>query len=195
MNLRITEHCKLQGITLQDLADKMGVARSTLANTLSKGNPTIGTLEKIAEALGVDFLELFAKESRNEQYYNLIHQIRIGNRFLNYGGGNVIAIKHDPLTTYVELTNGLFSIDELICISLDNPIFEALDFSTTFLTSNTIQFTKENVIVSKILDFSGIKYFIKNESWAKDQYEIRYLHELQNWFFLLTKKELDISML
>lgn len=36
MNLKITEHCKLQGITLQDLADKMGVARSTLANTLSK---------------------------------------------------------------------------------------------------------------------------------------------------------------
>ena len=41
MNLRITEHCKSQGITLQDLADKMGVARSTLANTLSKGNPTM----------------------------------------------------------------------------------------------------------------------------------------------------------
>lgn len=36
MNLRITEHCKSQGITLQELADKMGVARSTLANTLSK---------------------------------------------------------------------------------------------------------------------------------------------------------------
>lgn len=26
MNLRITEHCKMQGITLQELADKMGVA-------------------------------------------------------------------------------------------------------------------------------------------------------------------------
>ena len=53
MNLRITEQCKMQGITLQELADKMGVARSTLANTLSKGNPTIETLSKIADALGV----------------------------------------------------------------------------------------------------------------------------------------------
>ncbi len=33
MNLRITEHCKMQGITLQELADKMGEAGSTLANT------------------------------------------------------------------------------------------------------------------------------------------------------------------
>lgn len=55
MKLRITEHCKSQGITLQDLADKLNIARSTLANTISKGNPTIGTLENIAEALGVRF--------------------------------------------------------------------------------------------------------------------------------------------
>lgn len=59
MELRITELCKKQGITLQDLADRVGVARSTLANTLSKGNPTVSTLEKIAEALRVDFIELF----------------------------------------------------------------------------------------------------------------------------------------
>ena len=63
MNLRITEHCKMQGITLQELADKMGVARSTLANTLSKGNPTIETLSKIADALGVEVTDLFEKSS------------------------------------------------------------------------------------------------------------------------------------
>lgn len=74
MNLRITEHCKSQGITLQDLADKMGVARSTLANTLSKGNPTIETLSKIADALGVEVTALFEKSSDE-----VVGAIRIGD--------------------------------------------------------------------------------------------------------------------
>lgn len=58
MSLRITEHCKRQGITLQELAERIGIARSTLANTLSKGNPTIETLGKIARALEVPISEL-----------------------------------------------------------------------------------------------------------------------------------------
>jgi lambda repressor-like predicted transcriptional regulator len=74
MNLRITEHCKMQGITLQELADKMGVARSTLANTLSKGNPTIETLSKIADALGVEVTDLFEKSSDE-----VIGAVRIGD--------------------------------------------------------------------------------------------------------------------
>lgn len=74
MNLRITEHCKSQGITLQELADKMGVARSTLANTLSKGNPTIETLSKIADALGVTVTDLFEKSTDE-----VVGAIRIGN--------------------------------------------------------------------------------------------------------------------
>jgi transcriptional regulator with XRE-family HTH domain len=75
MNLRITEHCKSQGITLQDLADKIGVARSTLANTLSKGNPTVETLSKIADALGVEITDLFEKSSSDE----VIGVVRIGD--------------------------------------------------------------------------------------------------------------------
>lgn len=74
MNLRITEHCKMQGITLQELADKMGVARSTLANTLSKGNPTIETLSKIADALGVEVTDLFEKSSDE-----VVGAVRIGD--------------------------------------------------------------------------------------------------------------------
>ena len=62
MNLRITEHCKMQGITLQELADKMGVARSTLANTLSKGNPTIETLSKICLLYTSDAADERSKE-------------------------------------------------------------------------------------------------------------------------------------
>lgn len=71
MNLRITEHCKSQGITLQDLADRIGIARSTLANTLSKGNPTIKTLEKIAKALNV-FVSDLLDEVKEEEDQNTI---------------------------------------------------------------------------------------------------------------------------
>ena len=63
MNLRITEHCKMQGITLQELADK-----------LSKGNPTIETLSKIADALGVEVTDLFEKSSDE-----VIGVVRIGD--------------------------------------------------------------------------------------------------------------------
>lgn len=59
MELRIKELCKERGITQKDLADKSGFSRVGLAKAIS-GNPTIGTLQKVADALGVEFLELFA---------------------------------------------------------------------------------------------------------------------------------------
>lgn len=59
MELRIKELCKARGITQKDLADKSGFSRVGLAKAIS-GNPTIGTLQKVADALGVEFLELFA---------------------------------------------------------------------------------------------------------------------------------------
>lgn len=59
MELRIKELCKEKGITQKDLAEKSGFSRVGLAKAIS-GNPTIGTLQKVADALGVDFLELFA---------------------------------------------------------------------------------------------------------------------------------------
>lgn len=62
MELRITECCKKKGLTLQDLADRLGVARSTLANTLTKKNPTLDTLEKISKALDVRVADLIIEE-------------------------------------------------------------------------------------------------------------------------------------
>ena len=62
MELRVTECCKRKGVTLQELADRLGVARSTLANTLAKKNPTLETLEKIAKALEVKISDLIVEE-------------------------------------------------------------------------------------------------------------------------------------
>ena len=58
MDLRIKYLCKEKGITITGLADKMNISKGTLSLAIN-GNPTIGTLEKIASALGVSFIELF----------------------------------------------------------------------------------------------------------------------------------------
>lgn len=61
MELRVKEICKEKGILFKDLAEKLGVTDVGLRKQV-QGNPTIGTLEKIAEALNVEFTELFAKQ-------------------------------------------------------------------------------------------------------------------------------------
>lgn len=65
MELRVKEICKDKGILMEELANKLGIARVNLTKTIN-GNPTIGTLERIAEALEVDFMELFAKNEKGE---------------------------------------------------------------------------------------------------------------------------------
>lgn len=66
MELRVKEICKEKGILFKDLAEKLGVTDVGLRKQV-QGNPTIGTLEKIAEALGVDLVELFV-HSTNYPY-------------------------------------------------------------------------------------------------------------------------------
>lgn len=64
MDFRIKEICKERGILFKDLAAKLGITDVGLRQSL-QGNPTIGTLEKIANALDVEVAELFVptKES------------------------------------------------------------------------------------------------------------------------------------
>ena len=60
MNYRIKDICKEKGITLSELADRIDMKSANLSVSLSdKGNPTMSTLTKIADALNVDFIELF----------------------------------------------------------------------------------------------------------------------------------------
>ena len=58
MNLRVKEICKEKGLSMQELSDRLGIVRDTLTRNIN-GNPTIETLEKIANALGVSITELF----------------------------------------------------------------------------------------------------------------------------------------
>lgn len=58
MEYRIKEISKEKGILIKDLAQKIGITDIGLRQSLN-GNPTIGTLEKIADALDVEVAELF----------------------------------------------------------------------------------------------------------------------------------------
>ncbi|OKZ20657.1 MAG: hypothetical protein BHV81_02235 [Butyricimonas synergistica] len=58
MELRIKELIKSKGFTMQEFADKLGIARVNLTKTIN-GNPTMETLQKIATALNVQVWELF----------------------------------------------------------------------------------------------------------------------------------------
>lgn len=63
MDLRIKEVIKEKGMTITELADKMGINRVNLSNMVN-GNPTVETLNKIALALNVPVTELFEQPKK-----------------------------------------------------------------------------------------------------------------------------------
>ena len=60
MELRIKDICKQKGLLQKELAEKVGVTDIALRASL-KGNPTVGTFEKVANALNVEVWELFTE--------------------------------------------------------------------------------------------------------------------------------------
>ena len=64
MDFRIKELCKEKGLLFKELAQQLGITDVGLRQSL-QGNPTIGTLEKIAAVLGVSIPELFAPQPTN----------------------------------------------------------------------------------------------------------------------------------
>ena len=60
MELRIKDIYKQKGLLQKELAEKVGVTDIALRASL-KGNPTVGTLEKVANALNVEVWELFTE--------------------------------------------------------------------------------------------------------------------------------------
>ena len=54
----IREH----GFTIEQVAEKMGLKRGSLANIIG-GNPTVDTLQKIADAIGCKRSDFFADET------------------------------------------------------------------------------------------------------------------------------------
>ncbi|HBG57349.1 MAG TPA: transcriptional regulator [Porphyromonadaceae bacterium] len=63
--MRIKEIIRAKGYTQKEFADKLGITLSALNQRLD-GNPTVGSLREIANALEVDLLDLFEDTRRNK---------------------------------------------------------------------------------------------------------------------------------
>lgn len=61
-NLRIKELCKERGITLECLANKLNIRRTSLAQAMSRNNFSIDKLGDIADAIGCEIVDLFVKD-------------------------------------------------------------------------------------------------------------------------------------
>lgn len=59
LSTTVKELCRIQGITLKELAQRIGIAPESLSRTLS-GNPQLSTLEAIASNLNVNLSDLFS---------------------------------------------------------------------------------------------------------------------------------------
>ena len=60
MPLRIKEVAKSRGMTMAQIAERLGINPITLSQSLN-GNPTLSRLTEVADALGVDVGELFVQ--------------------------------------------------------------------------------------------------------------------------------------
>ena len=66
IQLRIKELCKEKGITLNQLAEKIGISQPSISGIATgKQKPAFHTLEKMADALEVTPAELFAPQPTN----------------------------------------------------------------------------------------------------------------------------------
>ena len=58
-DIRIKEICKEKGITLEDLAKRLGILRTSLSQALSRNSFSTDKLSEIATALNVPIWQLF----------------------------------------------------------------------------------------------------------------------------------------
>lgn len=63
--LRVKEIAKEKGLTIADVASKMNMHSPALSRIINGGNTTIETLQRIADVLEVDIVELFEKSETN----------------------------------------------------------------------------------------------------------------------------------
>ena len=72
LSTTVKELCRIQGLTLKDLAHRIGIAPESLSRTLN-GNPQLSTLEAIASNLNVNLSDLFSSSPTNTLYSIIVH--------------------------------------------------------------------------------------------------------------------------
>lgn len=73
MRLRIKELCSERGLKLSDLANKIGMDQSNLHSLIKNGNPTLGKLSEIADALDVNVTALLDQDVEQPIYTGLLY--------------------------------------------------------------------------------------------------------------------------
>ena len=63
--LRIKEICKERKMTLDNLASKLNIRRTSLAQAMTRNNFSIDKLAEIADALGVEIPDLFQQSNKD----------------------------------------------------------------------------------------------------------------------------------
>ncbi len=63
MKTRIKQIAKQKGVTYKQIAASLGISEQGFKNLLQKNNPTVATLYKIADALGVSVACFFADDA------------------------------------------------------------------------------------------------------------------------------------
>ena len=64
-DLRVKDIIKEKGLTMQEVSDRIGIVRDTLTRQINS-NPTVETLQRIADALEVTVPELFTSQSSSD---------------------------------------------------------------------------------------------------------------------------------
>lgn len=72
LSTKVKELCRIQGITLKNLSQRIGIAPESLSRTLS-GNPQLSTLEAIASNLNVNLYDLFSSSPTNSLHSIIVH--------------------------------------------------------------------------------------------------------------------------
>lgn len=77
--LQIKKVIKNKGLEVKEIAKILGVSDNTMS-TYINGNPTITTLQKIADALNVHITELFEQPTKNNNTPTVSGFIKIDNQ-------------------------------------------------------------------------------------------------------------------
>lgn len=67
MALRIKEICKQKGISMGEIAERIGISPVNLSASIN-GNPTLNRLQEVADILGVDVPDLFERTDKPNVY-------------------------------------------------------------------------------------------------------------------------------
>ena len=71
MPLKIKDVARSKGMTMAQIAEKLGINPITLSQSLN-GNPTLSRLTEVADILGVDVSELFVQPQGEQDVHGCI---------------------------------------------------------------------------------------------------------------------------